>query len=200
MAFTERSEPTRSAIVTAARGLLAEKGYDGATIRAVASRAEIDPSMVMRYFGNKEGLFAAAVDVDLKLPDPTDWPSEEVGERLARHFVSRWEGELADNMITLLLRSAATNPAAAEQVRSVFGRQVIEFVRAVAGDGPESEQRAAMLASQATGLALCRYILEIPTLVSISTETLVALVAPVIQHYLLGDLSDSPGATVAVPG
>lgn len=188
MAFTERSAPTRAAILAAARELLVERGYEGTTIRAAAARAGIDPSMVMRYYGNKEGLFAAAVDVDLKFPDPVSWPRDQVGELMARHFVSRWEGALSDDVIIMLLRSAGTNSAAAEQVRSVFGRQVTGFVRAVAGEGDESAPRAAMLTAQILGVALCRYVLQIPALVAIDAEELVGLLAPVLQHYLLGDL------------
>jgi hypothetical protein len=60
--------------------------------RGVAEDAEIDPSMVMRYFGSKEGLFAAALDVDLALPDLSPVPRDQVGVALAGHFVDHWEG------------------------------------------------------------------------------------------------------------
>ncbi|HEY1968879.1 MAG TPA: TetR family transcriptional regulator [Pseudonocardia sp.] len=188
MAFTQRSEPTRTAILNSARRLLASKGYEGTTIRAVAADAGIDPSMVMRYYGSKEGLFAAAVDIDLQLPDPTGCPREQVGEVFARHVLARWEGELSDELITLLLRSAGTNPTAAAQVRQVFQRQVVEMVRQVAGDGPDVATRAAMLSTQVLGVAMCRYVLEIPPVVALDGERLVALLAPVLQHYLVGDI------------
>jgi AcrR family transcriptional regulator len=190
MAFTARSEPTRTAILTEARRLLAEKGYEGTTIRAVAAAAGVDPSMVMRYYGNKEGLFGAAVDLDLHFPDAAGWPREELGIRLARHVVARWEGELSDELIRLLLRSATTNAAAAEQLRAVFGGQVLRFVQQVAGgDTPEVVRRASMLATQVVGVALCRYVLELPPVVAMDADTLVAMLAPVIQHYLTGDLT-----------
>lgn len=189
MAFTARSEPTRTAILAEARRLLAEKGYEGTTIRAVAAAAGVDPSMVMRYYGNKEGLFGAAVDLDLHFPDAAGWPREELGIRLARHVVARWEGELSDELIRLLLRSATTNAAAAEQLRAVFGGQVLRFVQQVAGgDTPEVVRRASMLATQVVGVALCRYVLELPPVVAMDADTLVAMLAPVIQHYLTGDL------------
>jgi AcrR family transcriptional regulator len=201
MAFTPRSERSRTAILAAARRLLAAKGYEGTTIRAVAAEAGIDPSMVMRYYGNKEGLFAAAVDVDLMLPaDAAAWPPERLGEGLARHFVSRWEGELADELITMLLRSASTNPAATERLRAVFQTQVLEFVRTVAPEGSDGSEglegpagsrvarRAGMVGSQVLGVALCRYVLELPPVVAMDGETLARTMAPVLQHYLTGDL------------
>jgi AcrR family transcriptional regulator len=190
MAFTARSEPTRTAILTEARRLLAEKGYEGTTIRAVAAAAGVDPSMVMRYYGNKEGLFGAAVDLDLHFPDASGWPRDELGARLARHVVARWEGELSDELIRLLLRSATTNAAAVAQLQAVFGGQVLRFVRQVAGaDTPEVTRRASMLATQVLGVALCRYVLALPPVVAMDADTLVAMLAPVIQHYLTGDLT-----------
>src|SRR3954462_8669572 len=70
-----RSDATKSAILAAAREQFAASGYQAATIRAIATAADIDPAMVMRYFGNKEKLFAAAAAFDLRLPDPTTIPA-----------------------------------------------------------------------------------------------------------------------------
>jgi AcrR family transcriptional regulator len=194
VAFTQRSEKTRTAIVTAARQLLASRGYEATTIRAVAAAAGIDPSMVMRYYGNKEGLFAAAVDVDLRLPDASALPPEEVGNLLAHHVIARWEGDLSDEFITLLLRSAGTNSAAAEQFRSIFERQLLTFVEELTGRGPQARRRAAMVSSQVLGVAYCRYILALPAVVELDGETLANTLGPVLQHYLTGDLDRTVAA------
>ena len=69
MPFTERSGPTRAAILAAARRRFSDDGFERTTVRAVAGDAGVDPSMVMRYFENKDGLFNAAIAVDLQLPD-----------------------------------------------------------------------------------------------------------------------------------
>ncbi|HEY2203652.1 MAG TPA: TetR family transcriptional regulator [Pseudonocardia sp.] len=195
MPFTERSESTRTAIVSTARRLFADRGYQGTTIRAVAAEAGIDPSMVMRYYGNKEGLFAAAVDIDLGLPSAADLPRDRIGEAIAGHVLRRWEGELADELIILLLRSACTNETAAEQLRQVFQRQVLPLVREISGDAPDADRRAALLGTQVIGLAMCRYVLRLPSMVAMDRPTLVASLAPVLRHYLLGDLDrDLDGA------
>src|SRR4029434_4340364 len=57
---TPKSQRTRAAILQAAQELFATQGYERTTVRDVAARAAIDPAMVMRYFGSKEGLFARA--------------------------------------------------------------------------------------------------------------------------------------------
>jgi AcrR family transcriptional regulator len=181
MGFTQRSEETRGAILAAARRRFAADGYERATIRAIASDAGIDPSMVMRYYGSKDGLFAAAVDVDLRLPDLGGIAPERLGETLVRHFLHRWE---EDDVLVLLLRSAITNEAAAERLRTVFSGQVAELI---------GEERAVLLSSQLLGLALCRYILRFPAAVAMSHESLVAGLAPTAQRYLTGP-HPAPGA------
>ena len=109
-----RSDATRSAILAAARERFAADGYDRATIRAIAAAARIDPSMVMRYYGSKEGLFAAAAEFELGLPDFGEVPREEVGARAAAYFLERWED---DDSLQALLRVGVTNEAAAARLR-----------------------------------------------------------------------------------
>src|ERR1044072_7579872 len=86
-----RSDATRTAILAAAGERCAADGYERPTIRAIARDARIDPSMVMRYYGNKEGLFAAAVEFDLRLPDLSAAAHDRVGHVLVRHFLDVWE-------------------------------------------------------------------------------------------------------------
>ena len=89
------SVETKAVILAAARQRFAESGFERATIRAIAADANIDPSMVMRYFGNKDQLFAAAADFDLQIPDLSDVERDHVGARLVTHFLDRWERDEA---------------------------------------------------------------------------------------------------------
>ncbi|HZU50178.1 MAG TPA: TetR family transcriptional regulator [Mycobacterium sp.] len=200
MAFTSRSAPTRAAILSAARKLLSERGYEAMTIRAVAAEVGVDPSMVMRYYGSKEGLFSAAVDLDLQLEELLPVPRHNLGEVLARHFLSKWEGELADEATTLLLRSAATNPVAAERMRTVFDTQVTKFVRKSTEPGRLAPRRAGLVASQLLGLALTRYVVALPPIVALDVEALVKSVAPTLQHYLTADLDTVRTSRTATKG
>src|SRR5215218_9136556 len=192
MGFSRRSEETRAAILAAARRRFAADGFEGTTIRAIAAEAGIDPSMVMRYYGSKDRLFAAAADLDLQLPDLAAVPREKLGETLVRHWVARWEGNRSDELLTVLLRSAVTNEAAAEQLRVVFGAQVARAVAAVVDDRAEAPVRAGLVATQMLGLALCRHILRLPPVVALDAETLVAGIAVTVQRYLTGPLAGTP--------
>src|SRR5690242_11365219 len=117
-----RSDATRAAILAAARVRFAEDGYEKATIRAIARDAKIDPSMVMRYYGNKAALFAAAVSIDPGLPGLPVEPREDLGRTLVRHFLTLWE---ENEGLTALLRVGATDPAAAERMQFVVRDQLI---------------------------------------------------------------------------
>ena len=79
-------------ILDAARSLFATRGYEQTTIRAVAAQAGIDASMVMRYFGSKAGLFAAAATIDLDPPDLASASPRRRGEVLVGHFVAGGSG------------------------------------------------------------------------------------------------------------
>ncbi|MFD0687085.1 TetR/AcrR family transcriptional regulator [Actinomadura fibrosa] len=188
MAFTQRSDRTRATILDAARHRFAADGYERATIRAIAADAGIDPSMVMRYYGSKDGLFAAATDIDLRLPDLAAVPPERAGEVLVRHFVERWEGGLADEVLSVLFRSAITNEAAAERMRSIFGAQVAGALAPRVDDPSELPTRAGLVSTQLLGVALCRYILRLPPVVALDVDALVASLSPTVQRYLTGPL------------
>jgi AcrR family transcriptional regulator len=179
-----KSERTRAAILAAARERFGADGYERATVRAIAADAAIDPAMVIRYFGSKEKLFAEAAEFDIRLPEVSGVPAAEVGTTLVRHLVARWE---EDDTFRVLLRTAATNESAAERMREVFATQLAPTLAGLAVDEPAL--RAGLVATQALGFALCRYILQLPPVVALTAEQAVAFLAPTITHYLTAPLS-----------
>ncbi|WP_433857039.1 TetR family transcriptional regulator [Streptomyces kronopolitis] len=179
-----RSDATRAAILAAARDRFAADGYERATIRAIAGDAGIDPSMVMRYYGNKAGLFAAASTIEVHAPDLTHVPREEAGARLVRHFLERWEH---DETLTGMMRVGVTNEAGAERMRGVFAEQINPVLAAVCPVPEEAQARAGLIASQILGMALCRYVLHLQPTVDLSRDELVAWMAPTVQRYLTAE-------------
>lgn len=177
-----RSDETKAAILAAAREHFASSGFQGATIRAIAASAGIDPSMVMRYYGNKEKLFAAAAEFDLQLPDLSSLAREQVGPALVEHFLRRWEG---DESLMVLLRSAVTNEAAAKRMQAIFSTQTAPVLAKLIGEPkPLAAKRAGLIASQILGLALCRFVLKLPHVVAMERAELVRRVGVTINTYL----------------
>ncbi|WP_448334296.1 TetR/AcrR family transcriptional regulator, partial [Streptomyces sp. DSM 41534] len=140
-------------------------------------------SMVMRYYGNKERLFAAAAEFDLELPDLTQVPRAQIGAALAAHFLERWE---RDEALLILLRAGVTNEAVAERMRTIFAGQLAPAVAETTGNAPDTPERASLAASQVLGMALCRYVLEFPPLVTMSRQEVVDWIGPTLQRYLVG--------------
>lgn len=177
------SEDTKAVILAAARERFRTAGFQAATIRGIAADAGVDPAMVMRYFGNKDQLFAAAAEFDLRFPDFADADPDRLGWLLVEHFLRRWEGD--DDALIILLRSGATNAEAAQRMREIFGKQLRPLVAnwAPAGQAPK---RAGLIATQILGLALCRYVLRLPPVVGMSRAEVVEWIGPTIQRYLDG--------------
>jgi len=180
-----RSGRTRSAILSAARQRFARDGYAATTVRAVAADARIDPSMVMRYFGSKQGLFAAAADIDLALPDLGRVPADQLGATAVRHFLTRWEGDQATDSLRVLLATAVTDEDAAARLQQVFREQLTPVVAAAGHDPASAAVRSGLIATSILGLALCRYVLRLPPVVALGPDAVVGWLGPVIQAYLV---------------
>ncbi|MDX2092637.1 MAG: TetR family transcriptional regulator [Kofleriaceae bacterium] len=177
------AEASRAAILAAARQRFAADGYERATIRAIAADAGIDPAMVIRYFQNKEKLFAEAADFDLRLPDLTALPSTRIGAAFVEHFLERWE---EDDTFMALVRAAATHEAAARRVRAVLSAQVTPAIAKLSRDPTRAPERAGLVASQLLGMALCRYVLKLSPLVEMSRAEVIAWLGPTVSRYVTG--------------
>jgi AcrR family transcriptional regulator len=174
------SQETKAAILAAARERFGAAGFQAATIRGIAADAGIDPSMVMRYFGSKDQLFAAAAEFDLRFPDFTQLDRAEVGRSLVGHFLERWEG---DEALVILLRSSATNADAAQRMQQIFSTQLQPLVESLV-PATEAGWRAGLIATQILGVAWCRFVLQLPAVVTMTRDEIVDSVGPTIQSYL----------------
>jgi AcrR family transcriptional regulator len=181
----QRGEATRAAILAAARERFAADGFERTTIRAIALDAGADPSLVMRYYGSKEQLFALAADVDLRIPDFAQVARSRMGAALVEHFLNRWEG---DEALQALLRAASTKPEAAEAMRKLFASQIAPRIAKMADGAGDTGTRAGLVASQLMGLALCRYVLRLPPVVRLGRQEVIRTIGPTIQRYIVGKL------------
>ncbi len=184
-------EDTRSSVLAAARAEFAEHGFDGATVRAIAVRAGVDPAMVNHWFGGKEALFAASLDVPLDpnvlITEVLPGDPERLGERVVTRFLLIWDNTGGGRPLAALVRSVASHEVAARMMRQFVTHFVARrIVASVAPDRPEL--RAALCATQLIGLGMIRYVLRLEPLASADHATIVAAVAPNLQRYLTGPL------------
>jgi len=178
----KKSDRTREAILVAAERLFAQQGYERTTVRDVAERAGIDPAMVIRYFGSKDGLFARAASIQLQLPSLAGVEPSDIGRTLIEHFLAVWEGPGSTQGMAVLLRSAASNDFAASKVREVFSAQVMPFIAAL-GNPQSAARRAGLVSTQLLGLAMCRYVLRLPPVVALSRDEISQFLGPTLQRY-----------------
>ncbi|KWX67184.1 TetR/AcrR family transcriptional regulator [Mycobacterium sp. NAZ190054] len=175
------AENTRADILAAARRRFGAEGYERTTLRAVAADVGVDPALVIRYFGNKQQLFAAASEFQLHLPDLRGMEPGAMADALLERFFAVWE---RDTTFVALLRAAMTSPVAAETMRGVFATQVAPALAAVAPDNPAP--RAVLIGSLVIGMATTRYVLEAPAARALSHDELIRWARPVISGLLTG--------------
>ncbi|MGA8112343.1 MAG: TetR family transcriptional regulator [Actinocatenispora sp.] len=182
---------TREAILDAARRIFAEVGFDGASIRRIAGEAGVDPALVHHYFGAKDQLFTAALEVPINparlVPEVVAGGTKGFGERLVGKFLRVWDGP-AGPATAALLRSALSHEWSSRLFREfltteILGRALGELHL------PDSDLRGSLIASQLIGLAMARYIIRVEPLAGLPAAQVVALVGPTVQRYLTGDLS-----------
>lgn len=181
---------TRAALLTAAREVFAEQGYNGATVRAIASRAGVDAAMVNHWFGGKEGLFTTAVSIPINpselIPRLLHGDPEHIAERMVRQFLVIWDSAGGKEFLALV-RSITTHDEATRMLRDfvttvLFG----SLTRELKMDQPDL--RAALCGTQIVGLGLMRYVVQLEPLASADHDTVVAAIAPNMQRYLTGNL------------
>jgi AcrR family transcriptional regulator len=172
---------TRADILSAARRRFGSEGYERTTLRTVAADVGVDPALVIRYFGSKQDLFAAAVDFTIDLPDLSGVDPDEVAGMLLPRFFAVWE---EDETFVALLRAAMTSPIAANTLRQVFARQVAPKLITATPDHPL--QRIGLMGAFIIGLATTRYVLANPPVANLSRDELSRWATPVIRQLLVG--------------
>ncbi|GGT21806.1 TetR family transcriptional regulator [Nonomuraea spiralis] len=182
---------TRDEILEAAMRSFAAHGYGGTTIRAVARAAGVDPALVMHFFGNKDGLFEAAIKAGMPVAlmvGALDGDESGLGERLVTRYLELWEDPAHGPRLAAVLHAAAATPATAALLKELMSRELLAPVaRRLSGDHPEV--RALLAASQLIGLAMMRYLLKVEPLASLPARQVAAAAAPNVQRYLTGALS-----------
>lgn len=179
---------SRQRILDAARALFRERGYAGTTVRAVATEAGVDPAMVFYFFTNKQGLFAAAVEMSAKLPGAIEamfaGGLDDLGERLVRTLLENLDASDRAPLVTLT-RSATTHDESRALLREFIEREITARLAELVGT-PDAVWRASMVNVQILGMTVARYIARIEPIASASVDELVARFGPLVQECLTG--------------
>ncbi len=197
--MTQRKRPGRppgnsgasDRILHSARELFSRNGFDKTSIRAIAADAGIDGALVHHYYGTKQQLFAAAIEIPI---DPMqvitplrETPVDQMGTVLPSILLPLWDSELGKGFIATL-RSLLAG-ADVSLVRSFLQEIITAEIGARVDDPPGSgAMRVQFVASQLVGVVMVRYILELQPFAGLAPEVIAETIAPNLQRYLTGDL------------
>jgi AcrR family transcriptional regulator len=182
---------TRAAILAAARERFAALGFARTSVRAIAAEAGVDPALVHHYFGTKDELFLAALELPVDprqvlLPAIASGGVDDVAERMVRAFLSVWDDPEIRVRLVAVFRGVLDTDGE-RLLRDGFLPVVLEPIGVALGiDRPEL--RMPLVASQVVGLIVLRYIIGVEPLASLSADEIVAIYAPTLQRYLTGEL------------
>lgn len=194
------SGDTRARILEAAAAEFGERGYEAASLRSIARRADVDPALVHHYFDDKAALVAEVVAVPLHpeqiLQTALDGPIDEVGERLMRGVLAAWGTPAVRTAATAAMRSAIGQGPVARMLREFLRREIMHRLATRVTDAEDAELRAELAASQVVGVIMLRYVLAFEPLASLSDDEIVARVAPVVQWHLTGAPRIGTGRTL----
>lgn len=175
---------TRGEIIDAAAEAFIAHGYDGASVRGVARAAGVDPALIHRWFGGKEGLLLAVVkikfDIDGVIAAVVANGQGELAHRALTMVVTIWESPMGRTVIDIMRRRPALLPVLASFLRARYSAAAI----ALGIPRREAELRSAIAVSQVMGLANARYLARIEPLASLPPDEVVRLYTPLLHHVL----------------
>ncbi|WP_280235221.1 TetR family transcriptional regulator [Nocardia cyriacigeorgica] len=184
----------KEAIIEAARARFADTGFGKTSIRAIAADAGVDPALVHHYFGSKQQLFAAVIElpidpeVTLRAVDAA--PLAQLGETIVRAVVSVWDSPAGAGVVAAVRSFLGDSE---QSLTRVFLLEVVlERIRArIATPEDDGRLRMNLAASQMVGLLVARKIAMLEPMASMPLAQVVATVGPTVQHYLTGELGSA---------
>lgn len=178
---------TRAKILEVALRRFAISGFDQTSSLAIAREAGVDPALILYYFDSKETLFFEAVAQRLyprlESAFAASPPSSQIGESIARAFLSLWDAEDQGRALAALVRAGVSNERIGRLFRDYVQREILPRVARRVGKDTK-DLGVGLVASQLFGLGLARYVLHLEPVASADREDLVAAVGPAITRYL----------------
>jgi AcrR family transcriptional regulator len=173
--------------VAVARRAFGARGYDATSLRSIAAEADVDPGLLIHYFGTKEGVFRAALEVTIQ-PDQLfagleDLDRREVAEQIVRRYLSMLDRPEARDVVLGLVRSAVSDEHAADMLRDLLLQALLTSLVPLTAK-PDAQLRASLIVAQLIGIAILRHVARAEQVVRAKDEKLVKLVGPAIEQYL----------------
>ncbi|RVT89450.1 TetR/AcrR family transcriptional regulator [Sphingomonas crocodyli] len=116
------------------------RGFANTGVRDIAAEASVNPALVLRYYGSKEGLFRAALDHSIFMDPVFALEPGTMGQRIVEIFLAANE---MPSPLSMMILSAGDPTAHAISVRALDEKVIRPLADYL--DGPDAEARAACL-------------------------------------------------------
>ncbi|MFR0354792.1 TetR family transcriptional regulator [Streptomyces sediminimaris] len=175
------AEATKAAILRAARHLLARHAHGDITLKAVAERAGVSAPLILKYFGNKDTLFARVMSFETDAEALLDAPLDELGRHMVRHVLVSQTRQGADPLLRIVF--APLHGAQGDILRANFRTQVTDRLTGRL-DGPGAGLRAELAVAGLLGLGVMHGIARGTHVRGAALEDIVDRYAPAVQAHL----------------
>ena len=147
---------TKARLLAAARELFLAHGYNATGLREVAAKAGVDVTLVRRYFGSKQRLFAQATDVSENVEEILDAADEAVGRTMISRVLAARQD--VDAPLFALLRSSG-DPSVVARLNAQLDQGLTRnLAKRISADNPRI--RADMIAALLLGIGVQRVLLK----------------------------------------
>ncbi|MXM66042.1 TetR family transcriptional regulator [Streptomyces sp. HUCO-GS316] len=184
------AEATKAAILKAARHLLARHAHTDITLKDIAERAGVSPPLILKYFGNKDTLFARVMNFEADADALLDAPLRELGRHMVRHVLTSQRERGADPLLRIAF--APLHGEHGDILRDNFRTQVTERLTARL-TGPDAGLRAELAVATLLGLGVMYGIARGTHLRASTLDDIVNRYAPAVQGYLTPAGTTGPG-------
>lgn len=185
---------TKQRILIAAAGQFSRASYDAVSLRDIATEVQVDVAYVHRCFGSKENLFRDVLELSSRLTGgfPAGPRAVSLEQLAATTESTHKSGDIEP--LSILVQSAASHTAA-PLIGERMQQDWIEPLSTLGAD--DAEFRAAMAMSLMMGFSLCRNLLQVPAMATVSPERARAILVAAVEHILAAPVektaSEEPG-------
>jgi AcrR family transcriptional regulator len=178
---------SREVVLAAARRRFLADGYQAVTMRSIAADAGVDAALVSYFFGSKQALFGAAMQLEANPAELIDAALEGdvagLPERLLRALLGVWDDPVRGAPLRALISGIGQEPAIARMMRELLEREMVAKIAQRIG-GADAQLRAGLVATQLGGVVFTRYLLKLEPVASATADELVELLAPALSRVL----------------
>ncbi|MEM1129923.1 MAG: TetR family transcriptional regulator [Pseudomonadota bacterium] len=148
--------PTRERLLDAARHAFWTRGYSNVALREIAGCAAVDVALIARYFGDKQGLFEATLDLAFDLSGFPEADADALVDRIVDIFVSTPRDCETPSIVRMILTNAH-DPHVGALVRARHAEVLQAYLDRIIGNS----ERAALFMSVCLGLSVAEKSLKL---------------------------------------